>query len=40
MDDYSVNINSEVFNQDLDEAGWEPVKIDDSDAEAAEMFGY
>ncbi len=40
MDDYSVNINAEVFNQDLDDAGWDPVKVDDSDADAAEMFDY
>lgn len=40
MDNNVTYINSEVFDKDLDEAGWDPVKIDDSDADAAEMFGY
>lgn len=40
MDDYSINIHAEAFDKDFDEIGYDPIKIDDSDAEAAEMFGY
>lgn len=40
MDENSVFIHSEVFDKDFDEVGWDPIKVDDSDAEAAELFGY
>jgi hypothetical protein len=38
--DDSIEINSLTFDQDFDDVGWEPIEIDDSDEEAAEMFGY
>ena len=40
MDDNVIYINDEVFDKDLDDAGWDPVKVDDSDSDAAEMFDY
>ena len=42
-DDYAENtieIHGEVLNNDFDETGWDPIEIDDSDEEAAELFGY
>lgn len=39
-DDYSIEIYSATFEQDFDDVGWEPEIIDDSDEDAAEMFGY
>lgn len=42
-DDYAENtieIHGEVLNNDFDEAGWDPIEVDDSDEEAAELFGY
>lgn len=38
--DTEIEINSSCFSQDLDEVGYEPEEIDDSDEEAKEMFGY
>lgn len=35
----SVNIHAETFDKDFDEVGWEPEVEDDSDAEAAELYG-
>lgn len=35
----SVNIHAETFDNDFDEVGWEPEVEDDSDAEAAELYG-
>lgn len=40
MDDFNNYINSELFNNDLDDIGWEPEQPDDSDKESAELFGY
>lgn len=39
-DDIIIDIHSETFNKDLDEVGWDPIKIDDSDNELKELFGY
>lgn len=39
-DDFNIIINSSLFNKDLDEVGWEPEIIDDSDKESEDMFGY
>lgn len=39
-EEYSIDIHEEVFDKDLDEVAYEPTEIDDSDAEAAEMYGY
>lgn len=39
-EEYSVDIHEEVFDKDLDDVGYEPVEIDDSNAEAAERYGY
>jgi len=38
--DDSIEIHGEVFAQDFDDAGWEPIEVDDSDEEAAQLFGY
>ena len=40
MDDFTVDIDAGLYNTDLDDIGWDPVKVDDSDNESAEMFGY
>lgn len=40
QDDYSVDIQTEAFEQDFDAIAWEPVVVDDSDEEAKELFGY
>lgn len=43
FDDYSddsLQIHSEVFDKDFDDVGYEPIEFDDSDEEAANMFGY
>ena len=40
MNENSVNIHAEAFDNDFDEIGWDPIKIDDSDSDAAELFGY
>lgn len=37
---YTEEINSELFDNDLDDIGWEPEIPDDSDKESAELFGY
>lgn len=39
-EEYSVDIYEEVFDKDLDEVAYEPTEVDDSDAEAAELYGY
>ena len=39
-DDITLDIHSETFNKDLDEIGWDPIKIDDSDDKSKELFGY
>lgn len=36
----ATHIHGEVFDKDFDDAGWDPVEIDDSDEEAAHEFGY
>lgn len=36
----TIQIHGEVFDKDFDDAGWEPVEIDESDEEAAHEFGY
>ena len=38
--DDSLEINSSTFNQDFDEVGFDPIEVDDSDAEMEKMFGY
>lgn len=38
--DITLDIHSETFDKDLDEVGWDPIKIDDSDNESKELFGY
>lgn len=35
-----IVISEEVFNQDLDDAGWEPEVVEDSDEEMAQLFDY
>lgn len=40
MEEFNQTINAELFDNDLDNIGWEPETISDSDNEAAEKFGY
>lgn len=43
FDDYSVDISSELFDFDLDDIKLNPSLLDnndDSDSEAAELYGY
>ena len=40
MEDFDLEINSSLFDTDLDEVCWEPEQIDDSDKESAKIFGY
>ncbi len=35
-----MEIHEEVFDKDFDEVGFEPIEVDDSDDESAELFGY
>lgn len=38
--DNEIGIHGEVFNKDFDDVAWDPEVVDDSDNEAAELFGY
>lgn len=38
--DNTVDINDRAFNTDFDDIGWEPKVEDDSDEEAAKLYGY
>lgn len=40
MEEFDTEINSELFDTDLDNVGWEPEVEDDSDEQAKEFFGY
>lgn len=40
INDDSIDIHAEVFDKDFDEVAWDPVEIDDSDEEAAKLYGY
>lgn len=40
IDECEVEIYSAAFNNDFDEIGWTPEVIDDSDNDAANIFGY
>ena len=39
-EEYNLEIAEEVFSKDYDEVGFDPTTIDDSDSDAAELFGY
>lgn len=39
MNDNTIDIHSETFDKDFDEVSWDPEVIDDSDEEAAELYG-
>lgn len=39
-EDYDLEINSSLFDTDLDEVGWEPEVEDDSDVQSQIEFGY
>ena len=39
-DEYDITINSSLLSQDLDEVGFEPIEVDDSDEELKEFFDY
>lgn len=36
----TIDINDKAFNTDFDNIEWEPKVEDDSDSEAAELYGY
>ena len=38
--EFDLTINAELFDTDLDDVGFDPEIIDDSDDTAAEQFGY
>lgn len=38
--DDSIQIHCEVFDKDFDEVGFDPIEEDDSDSEAAELYGF
>lgn len=38
--DDSIQIHGEVFDKDFDEVGFDPIEEDDSDSEAAELYGF
>lgn len=35
-----IEIHGEVLDKDFDDAGWDPIEIDDSDEDAAREYGY
>lgn len=37
--DNEIGIHGEVFDKDFDDVGWEPEVVDDSDDEAAKLYG-
>lgn len=39
-EDYNLEINSSLFDTDLDDIGWEPEVVNDSDVESQIEFGY
>lgn len=39
-DNDSIDIHSEVFDTDYDSVGWNPIEVDDSDEDSAELYGY
>lgn len=39
-EEFNQTINAELFDNDLDNIGWEPETISEADSEAAEQFGY
>lgn len=38
--DNVVDINDRAFSTDFDDIEWNPIVEDDSDEEAAELYGY
>lgn len=38
--DDTVDIHGETFDKDFDDVEYDPVEEDDSDEEAAELYGY
>lgn len=41
MEDNELTINAELFNNDLDDLGFNPeITESDNDADAKELFGY
>lgn len=39
-EDLTIDIHEELLDKDFDEVAFEPESIDDSDSEAAELYGY
>lgn len=37
--DDTIDIHGETFDKDFDDVGWGPEVVDDSDEEAAELYG-
>ena len=42
MEEFEIEmeINQSCFEQDFDEVGYDPIEVDDSDEEAAELYDY
>lgn len=40
MEDFDMEIDSRLLDNDFDDVEYNPIVIDDSDNEASEMFGY
>ena len=40
MDDFDMEIDSRLLNDDFDDVEWNPIIEDDSDNESANIFGY
>lgn len=38
--EFDTLMSSELFNQDLDDAGWEPESIEDDFDETQSIYGY
>ena len=38
--DDTIDIHAEIFDKDFDEVGFDPIEEDDSDSEAAELYGF
>lgn len=38
--DDTIDIHAETFDRDFDEVGFDPIEEDDSDSEAAELYGF
>lgn len=35
----TIDIHAETFDKDFDDVGFDPIEVDDSDVDAAELYG-